>query len=98
MSDTANNIAVEKETLARGTSHDIGLLGSWNVFDFGKRERTINECNAQVRMAETALQLIKAKVAAAIDGDYPAMMRSRQSNEPASENSPRQSTRPTRTP
>jgi outer membrane protein TolC len=85
MSDTADNIAAEKETIARGTSHNIGLLGSWNVFDFGKRERTIKECNAQVRMAETALQLTRAKVAAAIDRDYPEMGRSRQSNELASE-------------
>ena len=56
----------------------IGILGSYNLFDFGKREHTIKERTAQVSMAETALQLTKAKVAAAVKSSYFEMDRSRQ--------------------
>jgi outer membrane protein TolC len=59
----------------------IGIMGSYNVFDFGKREHTIKERNAQVSMAETALELTKAKVAAAIKTSYFEMDRSRQLSE-----------------
>jgi len=44
----------------------VGFVASWNVFDFGKRERTVNERNAQVRMAEINLELVRAKVAASV--------------------------------
>lgn len=40
----------------------VGFVASWNVFDFGKRERTIKERNTQVRMAEINLELVRAKV------------------------------------
>ncbi len=56
----------------------IGIMGSYNLFDFGKREHTIKERNAQVGMAETALELTKAKVAAAVKASYFQMDRSRQ--------------------
>ncbi|HMD19570.1 MAG TPA: TolC family protein [Alloacidobacterium sp.] len=56
----------------------IGIMGSYNLFDFGKREHTIKERNAQVGMAETALELTKAKVAAAVKTSYFQMDRSRQ--------------------
>jgi outer membrane protein TolC len=56
----------------------IGILGSYNLFDFGKREHTIKERTAQVSMAETALELTKAKVAAAVKSSYFEMDRSRQ--------------------
>jgi outer membrane protein TolC len=39
----------------------IGIMGSYNLFDFGKREHTVKERNAQVSMAETALELTKPK-------------------------------------
>jgi len=39
----------------------VGIMGSYALFDFGKREHTIKERNAQVGMAETALELTKAK-------------------------------------
>jgi outer membrane protein TolC len=48
----------------------IGIIGSYNLFDFGKREHTIKERSAQVSMAETALELTKAKVAAAVKTSY----------------------------
>jgi outer membrane protein TolC len=44
----------------------IGLVGTYNVFDFGKREHTIKGADAQAEMAELGLQLTKAKVAAAV--------------------------------
>jgi outer membrane protein TolC len=56
----------------------IGIMGSYNLFDFGKREHTIKERTAQVSMAETALELTKAKVAAAVKSSYFEMDRSRQ--------------------
>jgi outer membrane protein TolC len=59
----------------------IGIMGSYNVFDFGKREHAIKERNAQVSMAETALELTKAKVAAAVKTSYFEMDRSRQMSE-----------------
>jgi outer membrane protein TolC len=59
----------------------VGVLGSYNLYDFGKREHTIKERNAQVSMAETALQLTKAKVAAAVKTSYFEMDRSRQLSE-----------------
>ena len=59
----------------------IGIMGSYTVFDFGKREHTIKERNAQVGMAETALALTKAKVAAAVKTSYFEMDRSRQLSE-----------------
>ena len=54
---------------------------SYTLFDFGKREHTIKERNAQVGMAETALELTKAKVATAVKTSYFEMDRSRQLSE-----------------
>src|SRR5262249_31957504 len=41
-----------------------GVMASYTLFDFGKREHAVKEARAQVGMAETALQLTKAKLAA----------------------------------
>jgi outer membrane protein TolC len=59
----------------------IGLTASYTLFDFGKREHTIKERHAQVSMAETALELTKAKVAAGVKHSYFALERSRQLSE-----------------
>ena len=40
----------------------IGVVATYNIFDFGKREHTIKGANATAEMAEIALQLTKAKV------------------------------------
>jgi outer membrane protein TolC len=56
----------------------IGVLGSWTVWDWGKREHTVKEHNAQLGMAETAVQLTKAKAAGEIKNSYYEMDRSRQ--------------------
>jgi outer membrane protein TolC len=43
----------------------IGVIATWTLFDFGKRERTIKERGAQVTMAKANLEMVRAKVAAA---------------------------------
>jgi outer membrane protein TolC len=42
----------------------IGVVATWTVFDFFKRERTIKERGAQVTMAKANLEMVRAKVAA----------------------------------
>lgn len=59
----------------------IGVMANFNVFDFGKRERTVKERNAQVAMAETGLTLVKAKVAASVTKAYFELDRARQLTE-----------------
>ena len=59
----------------------VGVMASYNVFDFGKRERTIKERNAQVGMAEAALELVKAKAAASVKQTYFELVRARQVSE-----------------
>jgi len=59
----------------------IGLIGSYTLFDFGKRQHTIKERNAQVEMAETALQLTKAKVTDSVKKSSFDLERSRQLSE-----------------
>ena len=59
----------------------IGILASFNLFDFGKREHTIKGANAQAEMAEIALQLTKAKVAASVKTSHFELERARQLSE-----------------
>jgi hypothetical protein len=53
-------------------------MASYTLFDFGKREHTVKEARAQLGMAETALQLTKAKLAADVKKSYFELERSRQ--------------------
>jgi outer membrane protein TolC len=55
-----------------------GVMASYTLFDFGKREHAVKEARAQVGMAETALQLTKAKLAADVKKTYLELERSRQ--------------------
>jgi outer membrane protein len=57
-----------------------GLMASYTLFDFGKREHAVKEARAQLGMAETALQLTKAKLAADVTKSYYELERSRQLN------------------
>ena len=59
----------------------IGIMATYNLFDFGKREHTIKGANAQAEMAEIALQLTKAKVAASVKSSLFELQRSRQLSE-----------------
>jgi outer membrane protein TolC len=61
----------------------IGVIASWNIFDFGKREHTIKERSTQLEMAQTALQLTKAKAAAAVKSSYFELEGTRQLSEMA---------------
>jgi hypothetical protein len=55
-----------------------GVMASYTLFDFGKREHTVKEARAQLAMAETALQLTKAKLASDVKKSYFDLERSRQ--------------------
>jgi outer membrane protein TolC len=55
-----------------------GVMVSYTLFDFGKREHTVKEAHAQVETAETALQLTRAKLAADVKKSYLDLERSRQ--------------------
>jgi outer membrane protein len=55
-----------------------GVIASYNLFDFGKRERAVKEARAQLGMAEIALQLTKVKLAANLKQSYVELERSRQ--------------------
>jgi outer membrane protein TolC len=55
----------------------VGIMGSYNVFDSGKREQTLKERSTQLEMARTALELTRAKVAAGVKTSYLELERSR---------------------
>jgi outer membrane protein len=55
-----------------------GVMASYTLFDFGKREHAVKEARAQLGMAETALQLTKAKLAADVKKSYFDLERTRQ--------------------
>jgi outer membrane protein len=55
-----------------------GVMVSYNIFDFGKRERAVKEASAQLGMAEIAVELTKAKLAANMKKAYFELERSRQ--------------------
>jgi outer membrane protein TolC len=55
-----------------------GVMASYTLFDFGKREHAVKEARAQLGMAETALQVTKAKLAADVKKSYFELERSRQ--------------------
>ena len=55
-----------------------GVVASYTLFDFGKREHAVKEARAQLGMAETALQLTRAKMAADLKKSYFELERTRQ--------------------
>jgi outer membrane protein len=55
----------------------IGVIATYTVFDFGKREREVKESDAQAEMAELAVPLTKAKVSAEVKSSYFELERSR---------------------
>jgi len=59
----------------------LGIVATYNIFDFGKREHTIKGASAQAEMAELALTLTKAKVARAVKSSYQELERSKQLSE-----------------
>jgi len=73
----ANQNLMSNAVLPKDFSY-IGVLGTWTLFDFGKREHAVKEARAQLGMAETALQLTKAKLAADVKKSYFDLERTRQ--------------------
>jgi outer membrane protein TolC len=55
-----------------------GVMVSYNLFDFGKREAAVKEASAQLGMAELGVELTKAKVAESIKKTYFELERTRQ--------------------
>jgi outer membrane protein len=56
----------------------IGLIATYTVFDFGKREHGVKEASAQAEAADLGVQLTKAKVGASVKSSYLELERSRQ--------------------
>ena len=56
----------------------IGVIGTYTLFNFGKRERGVKEARAQAEAADLGVQLTKAKVAGAVKTGYLRLERSRQ--------------------
>jgi len=59
----------------------VGFLATLTVFDGFKREHGVKERSAQAEMADLAVQLTKAKVAAGVKNSYFEMERSRKLSE-----------------
>jgi outer membrane protein TolC len=55
-----------------------GVMVSYNLFDFGKREAAVREASAQKEMAEMAVGLTKAKVTASLKTSYTELEHTRQ--------------------
>jgi outer membrane protein TolC len=53
------------------------VIATYNVFDFGKRERSMQERKMQLAMAEGALEATKAKVASEVQKSFLDLQRSR---------------------
>ncbi len=55
-----------------------GVMATYTLFDFGKREHAVKEAHAQFEMAEIGLQVAKARSAADLKKSYYELERSRQ--------------------
>ena len=58
-----------------------GVLVSYNIFDFGKREHAVKEATAQLAMAELGVEVTKAKIAANLKKAFNELEQSRQSSQ-----------------
>jgi outer membrane protein len=56
----------------------IGVIGTYTLFNGGKRERGVKEARAQAEAADLGVQLTKAKVAGAVKTGYLRLERTRQ--------------------
>src|SRR5208283_28248 len=73
----ANQTVVSSFLFARPEAY-IGVIGTFTVFDFGKREHGVKESKANAEAADLGVSLTKAKVAAAVKSSYYELERSRQ--------------------
>lgn len=72
----ANQNAINNRVLPRDFSY-IGAIATFTLFDGFKREHTVKEVKAQAEMADLAVELTKAKVAAGVKSSYFELDRSR---------------------
>lgn len=72
----ANQNLMSNAVLPKDFSY-IGVLGTWTLFDFGKREHAMKGASAQAEAADLGVQLTKAKVAAGVKSSYYELERSR---------------------
>jgi outer membrane protein TolC len=56
----------------------VGVVASLNIFDFGKRENTINESETRLSMAQANLELVRMKVAANARNAFFQLQRNRE--------------------
>jgi outer membrane protein TolC len=73
----ANQNAISDRLLPKDFSY-IGAIATFTLFDGFKREHGVKEIKAQAEMADLAVQLTKAKVAAGVKSSYFELDRSRQ--------------------
>ena len=72
----ANQNLMSNAVLPQDFSY-VGVMGTWTLFDFGKREHGVKEASAQAEAADLGAQLTKAKVAEAVKSSYLELERSR---------------------
>jgi outer membrane protein TolC len=73
----ANQNAISDRVLPKDFSY-IGVIATFTLFDGFKREHGVKEVQAQAEMADLAVELTKAKVAAGAKSSYFELDRSRQ--------------------
>ncbi len=73
----ANQTAISTLLFPRASSY-LGLIATYTVFDFGKREHGVKESRANAQAADLGVQLAKAKVTASIKNSYFELQRYRQ--------------------
>jgi hypothetical protein len=73
----SNQNAISNLVLPKDFSY-IGVIATYTLFDGFKREHGVKEVKAQAEMADIAVQLTKAKVAAGVKSSYFELDRSRQ--------------------
>jgi len=73
----ANQNAISGRLLPKDFTY-IGVIATFTIFDGFKREHGVKEVQAQAEMADLAVQLTKAKVAAGVKSSYFELDRSRQ--------------------
>jgi outer membrane protein TolC len=73
----ANQTAISNFLFARPEGY-LGVIATYTIFDFGKREHGVKESRANAEAADLGVQLTKAKVAASIKNSYFELQRSRQ--------------------
>jgi outer membrane protein TolC len=61
----------------------VGVAAALNIFDFGKRENTINESQTRLSMAEANLELVRMKVAANARNAFFQLQRNRETRNAA---------------